>query len=95
MGIESILLFIGLAVAVAAIALYLIAVAWKLREVSFNVGTVLVGVRSIALQVQPIGPVVRDILGDVQAIEEALDGVVVAAEDAEERAARGQVRAGR
>jgi hypothetical protein len=94
-GIESILLFIGLAVAVATIALYLIVVAWKLREVSFNVGTVLVGVRSIALQVQPIGPVVRDILGDVQAIEQALEGVVAAAEEAEERAARGQVSAGR
>jgi hypothetical protein len=83
-GIESILLFIGLAVAVATIALYLIVVAWMLRDVSFTVGTVLVGVRSIALQVQPIGPVVRDIVNDIQFIDEALEGVVEQAEELED-----------
>lgn len=90
-GIESILLFIGLAVAVATIALYLIVVAAMLRDVSFTVGTVLVGVRSIALQTQPIGSVLRDIVRDVQTIDDALDGLLVRAEEAEE--AR-QVRAG-
>ena len=91
MGIESILLFVGLAVAVAIIALYLIVVAWMLRDVSFTVGTVLVGVRAIALQVQPIGPVVRDIVRDVQTIDEALLGLVERAEDLEEERARGEV----
>ncbi|HEX6596925.1 MAG TPA: hypothetical protein VF045_08315 [Acidimicrobiales bacterium] len=91
MGIESILLFIGLAVAVATIALYLIVVAAMLRDVSFTVGTVLVGVRSIALQTQPIGSVLRDIVRDVQTIDDALDGLLVRAEEAEE--AR-EVRAG-
>ena len=91
MGIESILLFIGLAVAVATIALYLIVVAAMLRDVSFTVGTVLVGVRSIALQTQPIGSVLRDIVRDVQQIDDALEGLLVRAEDAE--AAR-EVRAG-
>jgi hypothetical protein len=90
-GIESILLFIGLAVAVATIALYLIVVAAMLRDVSFTVGTVLVGVRSIALQTQPIGSVLRDIVRDVQTIDDALDGLLVRAEEAEE--AR-EVRAG-
>ncbi|MFP5318599.1 MAG: hypothetical protein ACLGI2_09920 [Acidimicrobiia bacterium] len=90
-GIESILLFIGLAVAVATIALYLIVVAAMLRDVSFTVGTVLVGVRSIALQTQPIGSVLRDIVRDVQQIDDALEGLLVQAEDAE--AAR-EVRAG-
>jgi hypothetical protein len=90
-GIESILLFIGLAVAVATIALYLIVVAAMLRDVSFTVGTVLVGVRSIALQTQPIGSVLRDIVRDVQTIDDALDGLLVRAGEAE--AAR-EVRAG-
>jgi hypothetical protein len=90
-GIESILLFIGLAVAVATIALYLIVVAAMLRDVSFTVGTVLVGVRSIALQTQPIGSVLRYIVRDVQTIDEALEGLLEQAEEAE--AAR-EVRAG-
>ena len=93
MGIESILLFIGLAVAVATIALYLIVVAWMLKDVSFTVGTVLVGVRSIALQVQPIGPVVRDIVRDIQTIDEALIGLVDEAEELEDQRARGEVTA--
>jgi hypothetical protein len=92
-GIESILLFVGLAVAVATIALYLIVVAWMLRDVSFTVGTVLIGVRSIALQVQPIGPVVRDIVRDIQTIDEALLGLVEQAEDLEDERARGEVGA--
>ena len=94
MGIESILLFIGLAAAVAVIALYLIVVAAMLRDVSFTVGTVLIGVRSIALQCQPIGGVLRDIVRDVQAIEEDLDALLESAGD-EELPERAQVRAGR
>ena len=95
MGVEAILLFVGLAVAVATIALYLIVVASMLKDVSFTVGTVLVGVRSIALQVQPIGPVVKDIVRDVQTIDEALAGLVEQAEDLEDERARGEVGAGR
>ncbi|MGH9279088.1 MAG: hypothetical protein ACRD12_13410 [Acidimicrobiales bacterium] len=87
-------MFIGLAVAVAIIALYLCTVSWMLRDVSFTVGTVLVGVRSIALQVQPIGGVVREIVRDIQAIEEDLEGLVSAAEEDEEPPVRGQVGAG-
>jgi hypothetical protein len=93
-GIESILLFIGLAAAVAVIALYLIVVAAMLRDVSFTVGTVLIGVRSIALQCQPLGGVLRDIVRDVQAIEEDLDALLETAAD-EELPERAQARAGR
>lgn len=96
MGIESILLFIGLAVAVAIIALYLCTVSYMLRDVSFTVGTVLIGVRSIAHQTEPIGGVVREIVRDIQAIEEDLDALMDAAEeDEEELPVRGQVGAGR
>jgi hypothetical protein len=81
-------------VAVLAIALYLIVVAYMLNDVSFTVGTVLVGVRSIAHATQPIGPVVRGIEQDIRAVADNLEGIIVAAEDAEaerealERAAR-------
>ena len=83
MGIEAILLFLGLAVAVAAIALYLIVVTYMLNDVSFTVGTVLVGVRSIAYATKPIGPVVRGIEGDITFVAKALEDLMQAAEDAE------------
>lgn len=53
------------------IALYLIAVAWTLRRVSFNVGTVLVGVRAIGQQVRPVPKYVGIIMNDVMAIDQA------------------------
>lgn len=83
MGIEAILLFVGLAVAVAAIALYLIVVTYMLNDVSFTVGTVLVGVRSIAHAVKPIGPVVKSIESDISFVATALDNLMEQAEDAE------------
>jgi hypothetical protein len=96
-GIESVLLFIGIAICVAIIAGYLVTVSFMLNDVSFTVGTVLVGVRSIALQVQPIGGVVREIVRDIQSIEEDLSALVIAAEEEEELEppVRGQVGAGR
>jgi hypothetical protein len=81
-GIESLLTFIGVAAIVVVLALYLITVAVMLRHVSFTVGTVLIGVRAIAAQCAPIGGVMRDIVREVQAIEEDLDALVEGAEDA-------------
>ena len=95
MSIEAVLLFVGLAVAVAAIALYLIIVTVLLNQVSFNVGTVLVGVRSIAHQTAPIGAVLKDMVRDVQDIEQALDSLVLQAEEAEELAAPARGSVGR
>ena len=81
MGIESILLFIGIAAIVVVLALYLITVAAMLNHVSFTVGTILVGVRSIAHQTAPIGGVVREIVREVQGIEEDLDALLEVAEE--------------
>ena len=81
MGIESILTFIGVAAIVVVLALYLITVASMLNHVSFTVGTILVGVRSIAHQTGPIGGVVREILNEVQGIEEDLDAILATAEE--------------
>ncbi|MGH9225844.1 MAG: hypothetical protein ACRD2W_19120 [Acidimicrobiales bacterium] len=71
MSAASIVLFIGIAVAVAVIALYLIAVAWTLYRVYFNLGTVIVGVKSICKQVEPVPKYVGIILNDVMAIDQA------------------------
>ncbi len=81
MGIESILLFIGIAIIVAVLAIYLITVASMLTHVSFTVGTILVGVRSIAHQTGPIGGVLREIVNEIQGIEEDLDALLASAEE--------------
>lgn len=76
MDLVTIVTLVGVAVAVGAVALYLILVAAALNHVSFTVGTVLIGVRAIANQTEPIGTVVSSILKDVNAINAALSGLV-------------------
>ncbi len=75
-GLATIGTLVGVFVIVAALALYLITIALILKHVSFTVGTVLIGVRAIANQCAPLGPVIRDILSDVRAIEDDLDGLL-------------------
>lgn len=76
MGPETVVTLIGVAIAVAAVALYLIIVAWTLNRVSFNVGTVLIGVRAIAQQCEGLQGVISSIVSDVTAIEEAMGNLV-------------------
>jgi len=66
-------------VLVAAIAAYLIIIAYTLYDVTFTLGTILIGVRSIAYQTEPVGEVLGGIAGDVKAIEGALDDLVAGA----------------
>lgn len=75
-GLATVVTLVGVFVIVAALALYLITIAAILKHVSFTVGTVLIGVRAIANQCAPLGPVVRDILGDVRAIEDDLESLL-------------------
>jgi hypothetical protein len=75
-GLATVGTLVGVFVIVAALAIYLITIAAILRHVSFTVGTVLIGVRAIANQTAPLGPVVRDILGDVRAIEDDLEALL-------------------
>ena len=96
MGIESILLFVGIGAIVVVLALYLITVAAMLHHVSFTVGTILVGVRSIAHQTQPIGGVLREIVQEVGAIDDDLEGLLESAEEElPPSPSRREVRAGR
>lgn len=66
-------------VLIVAIAFYLIVIAYVLYDVTFTLGTILIGVRSIAYQTEPVGDVVNGILGDVKAIEGALGDLVAGA----------------
>jgi hypothetical protein len=75
-GLATIVTLIGVFAIAAVLAGYLIIISLILREVSFNVGTVLIGVRAIANQCAPLGPVIRDIVGDVRAIEEDLEALL-------------------
>ncbi len=75
-GLATVGTLVGVFVIVAALAIYLITIATILKHVSFTVGTVLIGVRAIANQTAPLGPVVRDILGDVRAIEDDLESLL-------------------
>jgi hypothetical protein len=75
-GLATVGTLVGVFVIVAALAIYLITIAAILKHVSFTVGTVLIGVRAIANQTAPLGPVVRDILGDVRAIEDDLESLL-------------------
>jgi hypothetical protein len=75
-GLATVVTLIAVFAIAAVLAGYLIIITLILREVSFNVGTVLIGVRAIANQTAPLGPVIRDIVGDVQAIEEDLEALL-------------------
>ena len=76
MGPETVVTLIGVFLGVGAVALYLIIIAYTLNKVSFTVGTVLIGVRSIAAQTEPVGAVVGDILRETEAIEHALSNLL-------------------
>ena len=72
MGPETVVTLIGVFLGVGAVAVYLIIIAYTLNKVSVTVGTVLIGVRAIASQTEPVGAVVSDILRQTEAIENAM-----------------------
>jgi len=79
MPVAAIVTLVLVFVLVAAIALYLIIIAYTLYDVTFTLGTILIGVRAIAYQTEPVGDVLGGIAGDVKAIEAALGDVVASA----------------
>ena len=66
---------VEVAAVVVVLALYLIAIAAKLRKVSTTLGLITFGVRAIEKQTEPIGPVVGDINGALEQVAAALDEV--------------------
>ena len=94
MGPETIVTLIGVFVAIAAVALYLIIIAYTLNKVSFTVGTVLVGLRAIAAQCAPINDVVNGIASDITAVEQAMNRLLSAGELTTGAPQRGRRRSG-
>ncbi len=73
MGAATVVTLIGVFVAVAAIATYLIIIAYQLYKVSFELGTVLIGVRAIVQQTEPVAKYVALVLNEVTAINQAAE----------------------
>ncbi len=71
MGAATIVTLLGVAIIVAAIAIYLIIISVTLNHVSYTLGTVIIGVKAIVAQTDPVPKYVGIILNDVVAIDQA------------------------
>lgn len=78
MPIAGIVTLIGVALTVAALALYLISVALMLRHVSFTLGTIIAGLWSIAHQTEPLRGVMDQVVNEVAEARSTLDGLLAA-----------------
>ena len=72
MGLEALVTVIVVGVIVAALAIYLIIIVFILRKVIFNLGTILIGVNSIASQAEPLREVMGGIVSEIDSIERTL-----------------------
>ncbi len=72
MHILSILTLVAVGLIVAALAVYLITIAVLLRKTLFTLGTINVGLRSIAQRVEPLEPILAEINGDLSGVRNAL-----------------------
>lgn len=88
MPAAAIVTLIGVALTVAALAAFLVHVAWMLRHASFTLGEIIAGLRAIADKTEPLGPVLEEVNRDLAETKAALDGLLEAklgAEEAERR----------
>lgn len=73
-----ILTLIAVGLIVAALAVSLITILLMLRGTLFTLGTVNVGLRSIARRVEPLEPVLAAVNSDLSAVRNELQSVLVA-----------------
>lgn len=90
MPLAGIVTLIGAVLTVAALAFYLIRIAVYLREVSFNVGTIVAGLWAIAQQTEPLYGVMNDINGSLSNTEAGLQEVLDRSDARRRRAGGGQ-----
>lgn len=76
MPIAGIVTLVAIALAVLAIAGYLLHVIWLLYRTSFALGTIVAGLRAIAYQTRAIGPILGDVNADLAVVQEALEAVL-------------------
>lgn len=72
MPLAGIVTLIAVGLVVAALAIYLIWVALLLRRVSFNLGTIIAGLHSIAFQAEPLGRRLQRINGALESSHQTL-----------------------
>lgn len=76
MSAAAIAALVVTAVLIVALAGYLIWVVVILRRLTDTLGKVLFGVGAIAHRVEPVGPLVAEINGDLTAVADALETLV-------------------
>ncbi len=76
MSAAAIAALVVTAVLIVALAGYLIWVVVILRRLTDTLGKVLFGVGAIAHRVEPVGPLVAEINGDLTAVADALEELV-------------------
>jgi len=72
MALAAIVTLIGIAIVVAALAIYLTTIAVILKRVTFTLGTIIAGVGAIDHATQPTAMVVSDINGSLERIASAV-----------------------
>lgn len=76
MNIFGILTLVAVALLIVALAAYLLVALFLLRKTLFTLGTINVGLRSIALRVEPLEPVLAEINSDLSGVRDALTDVL-------------------
>ena len=76
MSAAAIVTLVLVGLLVVALAAYLIVIIRILKHVNFTLGTLIVGVKAIALQVEPVNPIVQEINTDLTAVKDALEGLL-------------------
>jgi len=77
MTLLVILTYVAFGLIIVALALALIAILLRLRKIQYTLGTVNVGVRSIARRVEPLEPVLGGINGALAGVRDALVAVLL------------------
>ncbi len=76
MPAAGVVTLVGIALAVLALAAYLLHVIWLLHKTSFALGTIVAGLRAIAYQTRPVGPILTSINDDLLAVQDALEDIL-------------------
>lgn len=76
MPLPAVVTLVGVALTVLVLAAYLIRIAYILYKVNFTLGTIIAGLRAIALQTEPLGPVMEEINTDLAGVQAALEGLL-------------------
>ncbi len=68
--------YVAIGALVAALAVVLLTIVVLLRKIRHTAGLILFGVRAIANQVAPVGPVVEEINSDLIGVRDALQSIL-------------------